>query len=153
MSTVHLPNLLIFVIFCPEFVSLRSWKSPTHVIYHVISISENAADVNFSLFRLGLILYQWLILLGNGLGPVHRSTGPIEMLPCVQKLYKTGHVAAFQRVQCSCALNPSLSHPSLSEPRRLLYLKIHIECPLSWVLLLLVLLVPSSANVEGFGKC
>ena len=32
------------------------------------------------------------------LGPVHRSTGPVEMLSHVQKLYKTGHVAASQRV-------------------------------------------------------
>ena len=46
---------------------------------------------------------------GKGLGLMHRSTRPIEILPCVQKLYKTGHVAASQRVQCSCALDPSLS--------------------------------------------
>ncbi len=32
---------------------------------------------------------------------IHRSTGPVEMLPHVQKLYKTGHVIASQRVQCS----------------------------------------------------
>jgi hypothetical protein len=37
---------------------------------------------------------------GNALGPVHRSTEPVEMLPHVQKLYKTGHVATSQRVQC-----------------------------------------------------
>ena len=34
----------------------------------------------------------------KGLGPVHRSTGPFEMLPHVQKLYKTGHVTASQQV-------------------------------------------------------
>ncbi len=49
-----------------------------------------------------------LLVNGNGLGPVHSSTGPVEMLPRIQKLYKTGHVAKFQRVQCSCALDPSL---------------------------------------------
>ena len=32
------------------------------------------------------------------------------MLPRVQKLYKTGHVAESYRVQCSCALDPSLTH-------------------------------------------
>ena len=40
---------------------------------------------------------------GSDLGPVHRSIGPVEMLPHVQKLYKTRHMAAFQRV-----LDPSL---------------------------------------------
>jgi hypothetical protein len=29
---------------------------------------------------------------GNGFGPVYSSTGPVEMLPHVQKLYKTRHV-------------------------------------------------------------
>ena len=40
---------------------------------------------------------------GSDLGPVHRSIGPVEMLPRVQKLYKTGHMTAFQRV-----MDPSL---------------------------------------------
>ena len=48
---------------------------------------------------------------GNGLGPVHSNTGPVEMLPSVQKQYKTGHVAESQRVQCSCALDQALPHP------------------------------------------
>jgi hypothetical protein len=47
--------------------------------------------------------------IGSGLGPVHRSTGPVEMLPRVQKLYKIGHVATSQRVQYSYALKPNLS--------------------------------------------
>jgi hypothetical protein len=43
----------------------------------------------------------------KGLGPVHKSTRPVEMLSRVQKLYKTRHVAASQQVQCSYALDPS----------------------------------------------
>ena len=35
--------------------------------------------------------------IGNDFGPVHSSTGSVEMLPRVQKLYKTGHVAESQR--------------------------------------------------------
>jgi hypothetical protein len=47
-----------------------------------------------------------IIQKGNGLGPVHSSTGPVEMLSRVQKLYKTGHVAESQRVQCSLCTEP-----------------------------------------------
>ena len=41
------------------------------------------------------------------LGPLHRSTGPVEMLLRVQNLYKTEYVTASQRVECSCALDPT----------------------------------------------
>ncbi len=44
--------------------------------------------------------------LGNGLGPVHRSTGPVEILPRVQKLYKTKHVAESQRIHSCTEPNP-----------------------------------------------
>ena len=33
----------------------------------------------------------------NGLGPVHKSIGSVEIPPRVQKLYKTGHVEESQR--------------------------------------------------------
>ena len=46
---------------------------------------------------------------GKGLGPVHRSTGLVEILTHVQKLDKIRHACTkSQLVQCSCALN--LSH-------------------------------------------
>ncbi len=48
-----------------------------------------------------ILSFHWIEFQGKGLGPVHRSTGPVEMLPRVQKLYKTGHVAAFQRTQAT----------------------------------------------------
>jgi hypothetical protein len=47
--------------------------------------------------------------MGSSLGPVHRSTGLVEILTRVQKLDKAEHVSRSQRVQCSCALDPSLS--------------------------------------------
>ena len=34
---------------------------------------------------------------GNGLGPMHRSTEPVEMLSHIQKLYKIKHVVVSQR--------------------------------------------------------
>jgi hypothetical protein len=46
---------------------------------------------------------------GKGLGPMHRSTGPVEMLPRVQFCTVFIHVAATQWVQCSCKLDPSRS--------------------------------------------
>jgi hypothetical protein len=33
---------------------------------------------------------------------VYRSTGPVEILTRIQKLYKTGHVITSQRIQCFC---------------------------------------------------
>ncbi len=42
-------------------------------------------------------------LKGSNLGPVH-----VEILRRVQKLDKTKHISRFQRVQYSCALDPSL---------------------------------------------
>jgi hypothetical protein len=42
----------------------------------------------------------------NSLGPVHKSTGPVEILTHVQKLDKTGYVSRSQRVQCSGTLDP-----------------------------------------------
>jgi hypothetical protein len=53
---------------------------------------------------LGLYLLQ-----GKGLGPVYRSIELVEILSRVQKLYKTGYVTRSQRVQYSCALDPSHS--------------------------------------------
>ena len=38
-------------------------------------------------------------LKGSGLGPVHRSTGPVEILTEVQKLDKTGPVEILTHVQ------------------------------------------------------
>jgi hypothetical protein len=48
-------------------------------------------------------------LKGSGLGPVHRSTGPVEILTQVQKLDKTGYVSRSQWVQCFGVLDPILS--------------------------------------------
>ena len=45
-------------------------------------------------------------MLGLWLGPVHRSIGPVEMLPRVH--YKTGHVTISQRVQYSCVLDQAI---------------------------------------------
>jgi hypothetical protein len=47
---------------------------------------------------------------GERLGSVHKSTGSVEILSYVKKLYKIEHVAVSQRVQYTCALDPSHSH-------------------------------------------
>ena len=46
---------------------------------------------------------------GKGLGPVHWSTGPVEILTRIQFCPVFIHVSKSQRVQCSCALDPSRS--------------------------------------------
>ena len=55
---------------------------------------------------------------GEWLGPVYSSTGSVKILLCVQKLYKTEHVAESQRIQCSCALDPSLTLPKAKPDKR-----------------------------------
>jgi hypothetical protein len=44
--------------------------------------------------------------MGSGLGPVHRSTRPIEMLLRVQFCTVFKHMTVFQRIQYSCILDP-----------------------------------------------
>ena len=46
---------------------------------------------------------------GKGLGPVHRSIEPVEMLPRIQFYTIFVHVAASQRIQYSYTLDPSRS--------------------------------------------
>ena len=46
---------------------------------------------------------------GKGLGPVHRSTGPVKILTRIQFCPVFVLVSKSQRVQCSCALDPSCS--------------------------------------------
>ena len=82
---------------------LNNFSILWHLPFSISSI--NCYTIIYMRVRSTHILYYE----GNGLGPVHRSTGPDEILPRVQKLYKIGHVTASQRVQYSCALDPSLS--------------------------------------------
>ena len=65
---------------------------------------NNREDTHFT-----KALHIWPFCIGSGLGPMHMSTGLVEILTRVQKLDKTEHVSRSQRVQCSCALDPSLS--------------------------------------------
>ena len=60
-------------------------------------------------------MLEWM---GNGFGPVYSSTGSVEMLLRVQKLYKTGHVTESQRIQCSCALDPSLTRVDVTSSEK-----------------------------------